>query len=111
MRFNEFLLDRFVSFTYRQDFRSNLFKTEKFAPHIEMVHRIAFGFLDNPDVHRNLGTKDLSDPYLESGLEFNRLFTSGFSAFGIGAYYRYGAQQLPETLDNFAFKFTSKFSF
>jgi hypothetical protein len=111
MRFNEFLLDRFVSLSYRQDFKSTLFRTEKFAPHIEMVHRIALGTLSNPNLHRNIGVKELRNPYLESGLEFNRLLIENFVALGVGIYYRYGAQQLPEPIDNFAFKLTSKFSF
>lgn len=111
MRFNEFLSDRFVSFSYRQDFKSTLFRYKDFAPHIEMVHRIAWGSLSKPDLHKNLGVKSLENPYLESGLELNRLLIQNFVALGIGAYYRYGAQQLPEPIDNFAFKLTSKFSF
>lgn len=111
MRFNEFLLNKYFSFQYRQDFKSTLFRTEKFDPHIEMVHRIAMGILDLPDMHGNISVKDLRQPYLESGLELNRLLKSNFTAFGLGVYYRYGANQLPETMDNFAIKLSSKFSF
>jgi hypothetical protein len=125
MRFNEFLSDRFVSFMWRQDFRSILYKKGNFAPHIEMVHRIAWGSLENSDFQKNIGftdlrnpdteadliLKDLRNPYLESGIELNRLYSSNFVAIGIGAYYRYGAQQLSEPIDNFAFKLSSKFAF
>lgn len=111
MRFNEFLHHQFVSLQWRQDFRSIFYKTEKFAPHLEMVHRVAFGGLENSNDHLNIGVRDLSDGYYESGLEFNRLTVINFLAIGIGAYYRYGPNQLPDAFDNFAIKLSSKFSF
>jgi len=76
-----------------------------------MVHRIAFGTLAKPELHKNIGVKDLKHGYFESGLEFNRLYVSNLLGLGIGVYYRYGPNQLPEPLHNFAFKLSSKFSF
>ncbi len=111
MRFNEFLNDRFVSLMWRQDFRSIFYRRGDFAPHLEMVHRVAFGSLNNPERHLNLGSKDLSDGYYESGLEFNRLYLINFLAVGVGVYYRYGPNQLADNFDNFAIKLSSKFSF
>ncbi|MCR9152485.1 MAG: DUF5686 and carboxypeptidase regulatory-like domain-containing protein [Bacteroidetes bacterium] len=111
MRFNEFLNDRFISLMWRQDFRSIFFRKGDFAPHLEMVHRLAFGSLEDPSPHLNLVVQDLRKGFFESGLEFNRLYTSNFFAAGIGLYYRYGPYQLPEAIDNFAFKLSSKFSF
>lgn len=111
MRFNEFLNNQFMSLQWRQDFRSIFYRSEKFAPHLEMVHRVAFGNLNNPEQHRNISIRDLSSGYYESGLEFNRLYLINFLAVGIGAYYRYGPNQLAEPFDNFAIKLSSKFSF
>jgi len=111
MRFNEFLNDRMISLMWRQDFRSTFYKRPGFEPHLEMVHRIAFGTLAKPELHKNIGVKDLKHGYFESGLEFNRLYVSNLLGLGIGVYYRYGPNQLPEPLHNFAFKLSSKFSF
>lgn len=111
MRFNEFLADELVTLMWRQDFRSTLFRKNDFAPHIEIVNRVAWGRLTDATNHRAIGTKDLEDPYFESGLELNKLYNPNFFGFGLGIYYRYGANQLPEAIDNFAFKLTSKFSF
>lgn len=111
MRFNEFLADRFVSLQWRQDFRSTLYRKGDFAPHLEMVHRLALGKIDHPERHLNLGSKSLELGYFESGVEFNRLYLINFVALGVGVYHRYGPNQLPELIDNFAFKLSSKFSF
>ncbi len=111
MAFNEFLNDEYLEIMWRQDFKSLLFRRKDFAPHIEIVNRMAIGNLRSPQQHLNLSTKSLSQPYFESGLELNRLLSSDLSGLGIGFYYRYGAQSLPEPIDNFAIKLTSKFVF
>jgi hypothetical protein len=35
----------------------------------------------------------------------------GFSGFGVGGYYRFGPNQLPEAADNFAYKLTLGLAF
>ncbi|OFZ02306.1 MAG: hypothetical protein A2491_13775, partial [Bacteroidetes bacterium RIFOXYC12_FULL_35_7] len=42
MRMNEFISDRFISFFFKQDFGTLLFKTKKFKPEIAFVHNIGF---------------------------------------------------------------------
>ena len=111
MAFNEFLNDEYLEIMWRQDFKSLLFKRKNFAPHIEIVNRMAIGNLRAPEKHQNIGTESLSQPYFETGLELNRLYTSLFTGIGLGFYYRYGAQSLPEPIDNLAIKLTIKFVF
>ncbi len=111
MRFNEFLNSRYFSLMWRQDFRSIFFKRPKFEPHLEMVHRVAFGDMEDNAINNLLGSRDLSNGFFESGLEFNRLYVDNFIGLGIGVFYRYGPNQLPEAIDNWAFKLSSKFSF
>lgn len=111
MAFNEFLNDEYLEIMWRQDFKSLLFKRKNFAPHIEIVNRMAIGNLRSPEKHQNISTKTLAQPYFESGVELNRLYTSFFSGVGLGFYYRYGAQSLPEPIDNLAIKLTLKFVF
>lgn len=111
MRFNEFLADEIITFMWRQDFRSSLFRYRNFSPHIEIVNRLAWGNLSNGGAHDFIGSKSLEKPFFESGIELNRLYNPNFMGLGVGVYYRYGANQLPELMDNFAFKLSSKFSF
>lgn len=111
MRFNEFLSDRYLELHWRQDFRSLLFSTDHFEPHLEMVHRAAWGLLRRPQDHAGLPTRSLRHGYFESGVEFNRLLVSDILGigYGLGLYYRYGAYHLPSWYDNLAVKFTLKF--
>ena len=111
MRFNEFVSDQYFLVAFRQDLKSLLFKKGKFAPHIEIVSRVMFGSLDNPENHNGLSNSSLEEGYYESGLELNRLLVNGISGFGFGFYYRYGPYHLAEFEDNFAIKLSSKFSF
>lgn len=111
MRFNEFLNSAYVHLMFRQDFRATLFKRGNFAPHIEVVTRAMWGILENSERHLNTNVQDVPKGYYESGLELNKLLKFNFVALGLGTYYRYGPYSLPETLDNFTIKLTSKFSF
>ena len=110
MRFNEFLADRYLELHWRQDFRSLLFSTKNFKPHLEMVHRAAWGLLRRPEDHAGLATRSLRHGYFESGLEFNRLIVFDLlgMGYGLGVYYRYGAYHLPRWVNNLAVKFTFK---
>lgn len=109
MRFNEFLSNELVELQWRQDFKSLLFKRDNFAPHIELVQRFAWGRMNDLSPHQGIGAKSLEAGFWESGLELNRLIQFNFSGLGIGVYYRYGAQQLPNFEDNIALKLSSKF--
>lgn len=109
MRFNEFLSDRYLEIMWRQDFKTLIFKRENFAPHIELLTRMAIGDLRQPNLHENIRFRTLENAYWESGLELNRLYASTFFGFGLGFYYRYGAYQFGSFENNFAIKLTSKF--
>lgn len=112
MRINEFLSDRYFQFLFRQDLKSLLFKRKEFAPHIELVSRVAWGDLNQPDLHFNLPTKTLVKGFYESGVEFNNLLSNKLGSIrasvGVGTYYRYGPNSLDGFENNFAFKITSK---
>jgi hypothetical protein len=49
--------------------------------------------------------------FYESGLQIDRLLVSGFSALGIGAFYRYGDYAFEKTSDNIAVKVSASFAF
>jgi hypothetical protein len=110
MRFNEFLSSTYLELMWRQDFKTLFFKGKRFRPHFELVNRFAIGTLGNASNHSGVPFKTLEHGFFETGIEANRLYTSAFLGFGIGFYYRYGANSLPNFEDNFALKLTSKFS-
>jgi hypothetical protein len=111
MRFNEFLSNQYLELLFRHDLKSLLFARGDFRPHIELVSRAAIGTLSGEENHLYYNFKTLEHGFFESGIELNRLYVgSGIgTALGLGFYYRYGAYHLPEAIDNFTIKFTSKF--
>lgn len=115
MRVNEFLSDTYFQFLFRQDLKTMLFRRKNFAPHLEIVSRMAWGTLRNPESHYNLPTKSLEKGFYESGLEFNNLISNKIgsikASLGIGTYYRYGPNSLVGFENNFALKITSKLIF
>ncbi len=111
MRINEFLANRFVGVHLRHNFRRLLLRGKHFAPEFVLVHNAGIGDLSSADRHENVEFKIPNKAYLESGLQIDNLFLSGFSGFGIGAFYRYGPWGNPEFKDNIAIKLTLKTSF
>ncbi len=109
MRFNEFLSDQYIRFTWRQDFGSRLFRKGSFKPGFSLVNRFAIGDIANPLSHRGIEFSSIIDGYFESGFEFRNLLRSNFSGFGLGVFYRYGAYTLPEFADNLAIKLNFSF--
>ena len=111
MRFNSFINQSYVELMWRQDFRTLLFSRPHFKPHLEMVHRVAWGRPTQRADHTGLPTRSLKHGYFESGLELNRLFTTDLLGlgYGLGFYYRYGAYTSPDWHRNLAVKFTFKF--
>ena len=106
MRMNEFLSNRYVSLSFRQNFKSLLFKTPKFAPHIVWTFRALFGALNNAHQHQSIDFKSPEEGFYESGLEFNKLLTLNANALGIGAYYRLGPYSFSDWYDNLSLKLT-----
>jgi hypothetical protein len=110
MRTNEFRHSEFVAVHLRHNFRDLLFSTEKFKPHLVLVHNMMWGKMQNKENH-NLALRDAPLGYYESGLQIDNLLVSNFSGIGIGTFYRYGPYHLAQMRDNFAFKLTSTLVF
>ena len=110
MRMNEFVSDRFGSVHFQQDFGKLLFKKEKFQPGIVLSASAGFGSMNPDSRHVNLDQNTLEKGYYESGILFNNLLRNWIFGYGLGVFYRFGPYSLPETIDNFAFKFTIRFN-
>ena len=105
MRYNEFISDRFSAIHIKHEFKP--FKIgNRFKPQLTLATRAAIGGIKNPEYQNGLNFKSLNKGYLESGMEFNRLF----KGFGLSSFYRYGAYQNSYWADNLAVKLTYKFS-
>jgi hypothetical protein len=107
MRPNEFLADRYATLHVRHSFGHLLVGRGKFRPVPVLLTSVAVGALAAPERHRGLSFNALDEPFLESGLRIDHLF----STLGAGVFYRYGPQALTEAADNVVFKLSAAFTF
>lgn len=111
MRPDEFLADRYFSFHLRHSFGTLLVRTKHFRPRPAIVSSVAFGELAHPENHQGLAFTTLLEGYYESGLQIDNLLKFGISSLGVGGYYRYGPNALPDPGDNFVVKLTAGYAF
>ncbi|MCC6839373.1 MAG: carboxypeptidase-like regulatory domain-containing protein [Flavobacteriales bacterium] len=111
MRPDEFLADRYAAIHLKHSFGNLLIETKHFRPRPAIVSSVAFGELARPENHEGLSFTPIQGGYYESGLLIENLLRSGFSSFGVGAFYRYGPYALPDLKDNVAVKATMGFAF
>lgn len=111
MRPDEFLADRYISFHLKHSFGALLVRTKHFRPRPAIVGSAAFGDLSRPELHEGLSFTPMKHGYYESGLLIENLLRSGFSSFGVGAFYRFGPYALPQVGDNIAVKLVMGFAF
>jgi len=103
----EFLSDRFVHLFFRQDFGTLLLKSKKFKPTIILEHNLAYGSLQNPELHQNIEFKTLEKGFFEAGIILENLIrvkylNMAYIGLGAGMYYRYGPEQNEFFRDNVA---------
>jgi hypothetical protein len=110
MRHNEFLSDRFISFYFKHNFGSLIFKSRFFSPEFAIATNIGVGYLDHPEKHNNFEFETMEKGYYESGLLVNNILAPGFVGYGFGIFYRYGPYAFSKSSDNFAYKLTIKFN-
>ena len=110
MRPNEFLADRYATLHLRHSFGNLLYKGKKFRPVPIIVANAGWGALSHPERHRGYTFNAMDDGFYEAGLQIDALLRSGISGFGVGAYYRFGPNSLPDAMDNLALKLTVGFA-
>jgi len=104
MGYNEFISDKFAAIHIRHELKPFNFGS-KFKPQLIFATSAAIGDIDNPTYHNGLAFKSLKNGYLESGFELKSIF----KGFGLGTFYRYGANSNAEWSDNLAVKINYKF--
>lgn len=108
---DEFLSDRYAALYLYHNFDKLLYKSKHFSPALVAVTNIGYGSLQQPERHRNFAFKTMEKGFYESGLLVNDLLKANFSSIGLGVFYRYGAYQKPEPIDNFNLKLTAALKF
>lgn len=103
MLINEFICDRFALLFFTHNF-GKLFKTKRFNPEFIFLTNVGWGDIDDVSRHQGLQLKSMNDGFYESGLVIDNLLKVSTSKWGLGVYYRYGANSFDNIGDNFAFK-------
>lgn len=98
MQINEFICDQFALLFFTHNF-GKFFKTKYFSPEFIFATNVGWG---NPG---------MKDGFYESGLVLDNMLKIGVSKFGLGVYYRYGANSYDNVADNFAYKLKLAISF
>lgn len=116
MEFYEFISDRFIHLFFRHDFGTLLLKSKRFKPNIVIEHNLAFGSLQNPEVHQNIEFKTLERGFFEGGLVIENILrfkylNVAYIGLGAGMYYRYGPYQNEAFKDNVAWGLKLSFSY
>lgn len=106
MFFNEFFSSRYAMVQGKHALR-RISLARGSRPELVLVSRAAWGDMDKPWRHRGLEFKTLQQGFYESGIELNHMFRF----VGLGAFYRYGANHLPDLEDNIAVKVTFLLNF
>lgn len=103
MYFNEFFSNQYAFFQFKHEFKSfTILKPIK--PNLVFIFRTAIGNLTNPEQHVGITYKTLKDGYLESGAQLNKIYKGA----GIGVFYRFGPNHLPNFDDNIAIRISYK---
>ncbi|MEO0058449.1 MAG: hypothetical protein RLZZ312_96 [Bacteroidota bacterium] len=103
MYFNEFFSNQYAFFQFKHEFKSFEISND-IKPNFVLVFRTAFGNLTNPEQHQDIVYKTLTNGYLESGIQLNKIY----KGVGLGCFYRFGANHLATFNDNFAIRFSYK---
>lgn len=112
----EFLSDRYVNlFTYH-NFGMLLNNKGFFTPEVVLHNNFGIGDLSHASKHENIAFNIKNELFLETGLELRNIIKVnyldvGYLGLGAGGFYRYGFHSLPDSGDNFVFKFAAGFTF
>jgi len=104
MRLNEFAANEFAALYFTHGIPLALNTDNRIKPEIVFSTNIAFG-------NAPTGIMSFSKGYYESGLYLKNLFSNFIFQYGLSVHYRYGAYQLPDAVDNWAFKLGVEFAF
>ena len=112
----EFLSDKYAHLFTNHNFGMLFNNKGNFTPEIVLHNNFGIGDLSNTSNHQNIAFNIKKELFLETGLELRNIiklnyFDVGYLGLGAGGFYRYGFHSLPNSGDNFVFKFAAGFTF
>lgn len=111
----EFVSDRFASAFLTHRFGKLLLRSNWFQPDIALYQNMGWGAQHWTSTETTLPYATMEHGYLESGISLDDVVrvnygNLGYLGLGVAGFYRYGANRLPHSSDNLAFKIGLKFS-
>ena len=112
----EFLSDRYAHLFTNHNLGMLFNNKGHFTPEIVLHNNLGIGNLSNVSNHQNIAFNIKKELFLETGLELRNIIKLnyldvGYLGLGAGGFYRYGFHSLPNSGDNFVFKFATGFTF
>jgi subtilisin-like proprotein convertase family protein len=112
----EFTTNQYASLFLNHNFGNVLVNKSFSKPELLLFHSMGIGTLQNATAHQKIILQSMDKGYVESGLGLNNLlrikyFNIAYLGVGASVFYRYGAYQLPNFSDNFAYRVNASFSF
>ena len=112
----EFLSDKYVNIFTNHNFGMLFNNKGSFTPEVVLHNNFGIGDLSSPSNHQNIAFNIKKELFLETGLELRNIIKMnyldvGYLGIGAGGFYRYGFHNLPDSKDNFVFKFATSFTF
>lgn len=109
-----FLANRFVNFYFAQEIGPVLYQSKSSAPFLTLLQHAAWGELERPELHRELGFRPASPALLESGIQIDNLLRLNYlnvAHLGLGGavFYRWGGLKAENWKDNLTFRATVRF--
>ena len=93
-------VDNFLVTSFLQHTFTGIKLGKKHSIDLRLLSRAAWGLSYDNNTYNGIGS--MNHVYIESGIEFKRLF----SALGLGFYYRMGHYALPKPIDNLSIRLT-----
>jgi Family of unknown function (DUF5686)/CarboxypepD_reg-like domain len=107
----EFVSDQYLNVFLTHNFKNLLFKPRVawFRPEISIINAFAIGSLRNPENHKGVEIKTLEKGYFETGLTIDNIYRQKVGKLfylggGVGTFYRWGANRLPNQEDNLTYR-------
>jgi hypothetical protein len=109
-----FLANRYVNFYFAQEIGPVLYQHKRSAPFLTLLQHAAWGSLERPELHQDLGFRSASPALLESGLQLDNLFRLNYvnlAHLGLGGavFYRWGGLGTADLWSAFTFRATLRF--
>lgn len=112
----EFVSDKYIHLFTNHNFGMLFNNKGRITPEVVLHNNIGIGNLSEAKNHQIIPFAIKDKAFLETGLELRNILkinylNVGYLGMGAGVFYRYGDNRLPDSKDNYVFKFAASFTF